>query len=140
MMWVLLAALGGAAPCATSCSAAPKGDVLDPQMLADLVDLLAVERDRDALDTLVFHAQQTSDWLDTHHDEGPGWLRAELGRSAVRARFRLVDDGVVMASADQLVENDKKKHVMLSGPAALGPIDVNGRVRRVGVDHLWARF
>lgn len=143
-MIALLASLAVGTPCVSSCAAPARSEELPlrPDMLADLTGLLADEVDRDALETLIFHADQTLEWLADHPDApAPDWLETELRRDAAEVSFRLVaDDGAVMVAAEEPVRSGKKQHVILSDPDGLGWIDVNGRVRRVGVDHLWARF
>lgn len=137
-----------AVPCSTGCSGAspadePLGDAQITELLADMAQH-PVGAPEIAAETLLFHGVEVLDFLDrtkpaaTEHLD---WLRHELSRDRVEVGMRLVsDDGEVLGWRDDVVDLATKYHLLLQGTGALGRADVNGKVKRVGVKHLWARY
>lgn len=131
--------------CGTTCTG-PSPD--DGKRLGDdeIRRLLGQFRtDELAVDTLLFHADEVAAHLDAHPDAvsvaDGAWLRAELSRDQVAIRFRLVDDlGDVRGELDEVVRLSSKQHLKLRGTEELGRVEVNGKIKRVGLHHLWTRF
>ncbi len=139
----LLLGLAMAEPCVTTCvmPATTESRPLDPDVVDDLVDAVIAEPEVDALDTLVFHADQVLEQLSDRVKPAPDWLIDELQRSRVDVAFRLVDDtGALRGRAQRSLRSGTKQHVPIVETGSLGELEANGRVRRVGVNHLWARF
>ena len=138
-------------PCATGC-AAPTADELhhlsDGEIAAflDEVDSAPIASPTLALESLLFYRADTLSYLAR---TGPGdldpgklaWLRAELERDHAEVEMRLVDaSGAVRGTLNEWVPLVEKQHLRLKGTGSLGRLAINGKVKRVGVDHLWARF
>jgi hypothetical protein len=144
-------AQGPGAGCASSCSVDARPHApLSERRLRELLATWSEEgEDREslALDTLLFHGSETASFLETHPEldlapERRSWLRAQLARDAVRVEFRLIDDsgrtrGTVSASGVPLVQ---KQHLRFEGTGSLGHFEASGKVKRVGLDHLWSRW
>lgn len=137
------------APCATGCSGSSHAELQrlgddEIERLWGEVLALPVGDPSLAADTLLFHAVEVQDHLDRSDvPETPHatWLREELARDRVEVGFRLVaDDGTVLGWRDDVVTLAEKHHLLLRDTGALGRADINGKVKRVGVKHLWARF
>ncbi len=99
-----------------------------------------------ATETLLFHFDEARDYLvrkgaaplDADHE---AWLRRELARDQVEIGLRLVaEDGTVLGWRDDVIPLKEKQHLLLRDMGPLGRADINGKVKRVGVKHLWARF
>lgn len=137
--------------CASSCAldAAPA-----PAMTrADFEGLLAtwatepVGEPTLALETLLFHGPETLAWRD-HLGDGPldrahtDFLDAELARDRVHVEMQVLDEhgdtrGTLVASNIPLAE---KQHLTFSGTGSLGHLETGGKVKRVGLGHLWSRW
>ena len=137
-------------PCASGC-AAPTADELVDFTDAEISGLLAdmahepLGSANIAAETLLFHGADTLDYLNrtpaTALDPARmAWLRTELDRDTVQADFRLMGtDGTVLGSIDPAFSLVTKQHLRLEA-GDFGRVSINGKVKRVGVDHLWARF
>lgn len=138
-------------PCATGC-AAPTPDehehLGDDKILGMLQEMAGhpVGAPILATETLLFHLDETRDYL-IRVGTGPlppdhaAWLQHELARDQVEIGLRLVaDDGTVLGWRDDQIPLREKQHLLLQDMGPLGRADVNGKVKRVGVKHLWARF
>ena len=137
--------------CASSCAldAAPA-----PPMTRELVEnLLATWSEEPlgastlALETLLFHRPETQAWLHTL-DGGPldeehrRYLQHQLSRDTVHVEMRVVDAqgrerGTLVASSVGLAE---KQHLVFEGTGSLGHLETGGKVKRVGLGHLWSRW
>jgi|GEM_PF-2887757 len=137
--------------CNKGCTA-PTPDERSTRPSADTADDIgawaetAIWKDSVAFDSLLFHADDTVAWL-AEHGSGPldaahrTKLDAELARDQVAVAFRLIDDhGAVLGRTAVTVPLKEKQHLALAGTGDLGHISINGKVKRVGPEHLWARF
>jgi len=99
-----------------------------------------------ALETLLFHRSDTLAYLarngsGTLESGKAAWLWNELERDEVTVEMRLIDeDGALRGHLEERVLLVDKQHLRLADTGALGRLAINGKVKRVGVDHLWARF
>ena len=139
--------------CASSCTQPAKVDgrgvPTQPEFLRLLADWRAEPIDSPslALETLLFHGQASRQMLleltpealsETRRD----FLLTELARNHAAIELRIIDEeGLVRGElrADQLGLNDPA-HRHLSGTGTLGEVELSGRVRRVGLQHLWSRW
>ena len=98
------------------------------------------------LDTLLFHFTDVPELFARYGDapltEGHrAWVDRELSRTTVDVGFRLVgDDGQLLGSIQQHIPLKTKQHLVLEGTGALKRIEVNGKTKRVGLQHLWSRW
>lgn len=152
LMLLGLLALGApaaAAGCDTSCESAHAHDLSDEDFALWLASYAAdaPEEPGLALETLLFHGRHTREQLD-RLGYGPldeahrAVLDRELARDAVVVEMRLLDeDGAVRAllpaTEIPLVE---KQHLALEGTGSLGQLITGGKVKRVGLAHLWTRW
>ena len=99
-----------------------------------------------ALDTLLFDAARSSALLELHGERLPearrAWLEAELARDEVVIEMRLVDErgrerGALASAAFPLRE---KQHLVFQDTGTLGWLETGGKVKRVGLGHLWSRW
>lgn len=99
-----------------------------------------------ALDTLLFDAEQSLHWLAIHEDRLPperrDWLYQELNRQDVVVEMRIVDEtgavrGDLSSGAFSLRE---KQHLPFQNTGSLGWLETGGKVKRVGLAHLWSRW
>ena len=99
-----------------------------------------------ALDTLLFYATDTKNWLPVYggdlDDEHYFFLFAEIQRNLVDIEMRLVDENGVIRG---LLESNpfhlkKKQHISFSSTGSLGWLETGGKVKRVGLGHLWSRW
>ena len=69
-------------------------------------------------------------------------LDRELARDTVVVEMRLIDDtGKTRGWLDpEAVPLTEKQHLAFSGTGTLGALITGGRVQRVGLSHLWARW
>ena len=129
-------------------------DTRDPEYTSDVfVELLRTWQSEPigestlALDTLLFHGWESveylellgADPLDADHE---AFLKRELAKHAVDVEMRLIDDkGQVrgeMSSTD--VPLKEKQHLVFSGVGSLKHFEASGKVKRVGLHHLWSRW
>ncbi len=100
-----------------------------------------------ALETLLFYGQHTREQLD-RLGYGPldaahrATLDRELARDAVVVEMRLVDEGGAVRALlpPREIPLVEKQHLALEGSDSLGPIIAGGKVKRVGLAHLWTRW
>ena len=98
------------------------------------------------LETLLFYFKDTRSWLDRNEAPLDGahlaFLRHELSRDQVTIEMRLLDDaGEVrgtLASSD--IPLKEKQHIAFEGTGSLGHLETSGKVKRVGLGHLWSRW
>lgn len=139
-----------AADCAKGCSGPTPDEthpIADAEVAVHMQTLLteSVGEPSLALETLLFHPAATSGWLDAHPDaldpERRAFLRRQLARHDVRVEFRLVDEqGALRGEASRVTPLKEKQHVALAGTGALKRIEINGKTKRVGLEHLWSRW
>jgi len=138
--------------CATGCAAASSGrEQLSPggfeRLLASWAEDGATPKGAQALDTLLFHGDRTAQLgaqlgYGSLTPERASLLRQELGRRHALLSVRLVN----ASGAERLylgparVPLGEKQHIIATRTSDLQPPEVSGTVRRVGVDHLWARL
>ena len=105
------------------------------------------ERRTEALETLLFHGRQVSDFS-ARLGTGPlggkdaEFILRELSRTHARLWLRLVDDaGVVRARVDGArFPVGQKEHVHVSSTHDLQPPEISGTIHRTGLHHLWTRI
>lgn len=96
------------------------------------------------LETLLYHGPSTRHALHAADlsPERRQYLESELARNRGAIEVRLVDEsGAVRAhlDADGLTLGTGT-HLHLHDSGSLGDIELSGRVRRVGLHHLWSRW
>jgi len=99
------------------------------------------------LETLLFYGDTTRDYLNgldglALSTARRAFLMTELARDQVAVEMRVVDDqgrirGTMQASD---VPFGKKQHLRFKGTGTLGHLETGGRVKRVGLAHLWSRW
>ena len=99
------------------------------------------------LETLLFYGGTTRDYLNgleglSLSTERRAFLLTELERDQVAIEMRVVDDqgrirGTMQASD---VPFGEKQHLRFKGTGTLGHLETGGRVKRVGLAHLWSRW
>lgn len=137
--------------CAKGCSAPTPDEthhLTEAEFRAALDEIAAapVGVDTVGLDTLLFHFTDVPE-LFAHHGQGPlsaahrTWIDRELGRQTVDIGFRLVgEDGALLGEVQQEIPLKIKQHLVLKGTGALKRIEINGKTKRVGMQHLWSRW
>jgi len=136
-------------PCSTGCTAPSADELVDfsDQEISDLLVRMQADPLGQGLaaETLLFHGSDTLDYLGRTSDlpldhAREGWLRDELARDTISGQLRLLTaDGQVIASIDPTFPLVEKQHLRMDA-GDFGRVSINGKVKRVGVDHLWARF
>lgn len=133
--------------CATSCALTEKTISQEDWIAAlDIWSDQEIGISTPELDTLLFYAQDSLAWLpvfgteldDMHYS----FLEQELRRDLVDIEMRLVDEfgtvrGVLDSAAFGLRE---KQHLPFSQTDSLGWLETGGKVKRVGLAHLWSRW
>lgn len=136
--------------CATDCS----DDEGPPHIAAAKVATLVAEwmqqpmRDPSLpLETLLFHGHHTTRGLELLDDDAlpkdrRDYLLSELNRDRAAIEVRLVDEsGAVRATLDaDGLALGIGSHIHMHDTGSLGDIEMSGRVRRVGLHHLWSRW
>ncbi len=98
------------------------------------------------LETLLFYGKESKNWLPVYGKELPvahrRYLEKELARDQVAVEMRLIDEngeirGTLAPPAFHLKE---KQHLPFSETGTLGFFEASGKVKRVGVSHLWSRW
>ena len=144
--WADTPGRGGGCNAVCTVEQAPKLSLTDGE-LADL--LLAWSREdmtapSMALETLLFHGSSTLALLDGHDlpPERRRFLQHELSRNQVMLEMRLVDDsGTVRGTLKPTVVNlVEKQHLSFEGTGSLGGLITGGKVKRVGLNHVWSRW
>ncbi|MFT5052925.1 MAG: hypothetical protein ACI8QZ_004363 [Chlamydiales bacterium] len=138
--------------CATGCAAASSGEgEMGAHEFERLLDTWAEHEGTDqgarALDTLLFHGARAMDLgarlgygiLDP---ERAGFLQRELGRGHALLSVRLVSPSGEerLHLGPTRIPLGEKQHLIATDTSDLQPPEVSGTLRRVGVDHLWARL
>ncbi len=137
--------------CASSCAldAAPTTPMTRDQVESLLATWSAepIGEPTLALETLLFHGPEIRAWLQTLgggplDDEHLQFLQDELARDTVRVEMRVVDTlgrerGTLVASSVGLAE---KQHLAFEATGSLGHLETGGKVKRVGLGHLWSRW
>jgi hypothetical protein len=99
-----------------------------------------------ALETLLFHAPQTRDYLNTMGarltESQRAFLERELNRSHVQFELRILDEAGVerLRLEPRRVPLRIKQHLHAEHHRNLQPPEISGTLYRVGLDHLWARL
>ena len=140
------------ADCKTSCSL---GDQTDEHHLSDgEVEVLLEDWNLQPLgeptielETLLFYFKDTQHFLDEHGALGldpqhEAFLRQELARDTVTMEMRLLDSqgqvrGTIPPTEIPLKE---KQHITFAGTGSLKHLETGGKVKRVGLAHLWSRW
>lgn len=136
--------------CASGClmpSSTEAPEISVVQFKEMLATYAASGPESDAIDALIFDGEQTRTLLAKH---GAGslpqghidTLYRELDRDQATVEFRLTDEfGAIRATlAPMQVAFGPGNHVPLAGGDLLGHLVISGRVRRVGLHHLWTRW
>ena len=141
---------GSGGGCSETCSLsdAPEGQI-EAEFRESLVAWLGQPM-ADAslpLETLLYYGESTRHFLSSLSDLGlsnarQAFLQAELDRDQVYMEMRVVDDegqvrGTLKASG---IPFGEKQHLRFEGTGSLGHLETGGRVRRVGLAHLWSRW
>ena len=98
------------------------------------------------LDTLLFHFSDLPQLFGKYGDGGlsadkRAWLDREVARQTVDIGFRLVgEDGAILGALQQEIPLKIKQHLVLQGTGALKRVEVSGKTKRVGLQHLWSRW
>ncbi|MEE2828783.1 MAG: hypothetical protein VX498_06325 [Myxococcota bacterium] len=139
--------------CLTACARpAPKEGPAPPTPaeFAKLVDAW-LDQPMDApslpLETLLYHGEWSRRLMAGLSDEAlpterRTYLLSELGRSRASIELRLVaEDGELRGELNASgLELGLPSHQHLEGTGSLGDVELSGRVRRVGLHHLWSRW
>ena len=99
-----------------------------------------------ALETLLFYAEQSLSLLPTHEDKlddfHVDFLYKELHRNQVHIEMRIIDENNLvrakMESGDFTLR--QKQHLPFKQTKTLGWLETAGKVKRVGLSHLWSRW
>ncbi|MCP4872087.1 MAG: hypothetical protein GY898_25560 [Proteobacteria bacterium] len=134
--------------CKTSCAFDdPNGERLTHEEFDGLItDWLAEPIDAPSLplETLLFHGERTRELMaaSTLPADWRAFLETELAWNTAAIEMRLIDDdGRVRAVlADAGFALGKGRHTEMTATGDLGHVEVSGRVKRVGLDHLWSRW
>lgn len=140
----------GTADCASGClmpTASETPDLSHPEFHELLATYAAAEPESDAIDALIFDGEQTRRLL-AQLGSGPlpqvhlDTLYRELDRNLATVEFRVIDEfDQLRASLPKMeVPLGPGTHVPLLGGDELGHLIISGRVRRVGLHHLWTRW
>ncbi len=137
--------------CQTGCSIS--SHPVEPLIRTEYLDLVRTYASRDAetrlsaLETLLFHAPRTRQFMDDIGTPQLGAteasiLREELSKTHVRLWLRIVDqDGTVRAKIDgALFAISQKTHIHMTSTRDLSPPEVSGTIYRTGLHHLWTRI
>jgi len=137
--------------CASSCSVEdPPGVELKKAEFLQLVGTWSKQPVGEAtieLETLLFHFKRSKQLLhrlepEVLDEEHRNFLEQELHRDQVSVEFRLVDEsgelrGHVRAGEVPL---KAKQHLVFADTGSLGRFEASGKVKRVGLNHLWSRW
>ena len=139
--------LGGAGGCATSC--ALDGKSISQEEWLNHLDTWAKQDigvSTKELDTLLFYAKESKEWLSIFgsdlDQEHYHFLVHELSRNKVDIEMRLIDEfGEIRGELDSRPFFLKEKqHLSFSKTQTLGWFETGGKVKRVGLAHLWSRW
>ena len=141
--------------CKTSCSLGDKTD--EVHLTVDEVAFWMGEWNQEpvgvsseAIDTLLFYLHDTEDALaalvaqdqlplDAEHEAA---LRAELDRDEVIVEMRLLDERGNERGhmGPERIPLKEKQHLVFAGTGSLKHLETGGKVKRVGLGHLWSRW
>lgn len=99
-----------------------------------------------ALETLLFHGHRSEELLAVHGHrldaEHLDFLTRELSRHTVRMEMRLVDEhGAIRGTLDSgMFPLKEKQHIAFADTGSLGWLETGGKVKRVGLEHVWSRW
>jgi hypothetical protein len=141
-----------AADCKTSCSLGDQAE--DMHLTAGELQVLLEDWNTQVpgdptieLETLLFYFQDTQHYLDEHGDVGldlqhAEFLRRELARDTVIMEMRLVDaEGTIRGRIPPTeIPLKTKQHITFEGTGSLKHLETGGKVKRVGLAHLWSRW
>lgn len=105
-----------------------------------------LDRNNNALETLLYYGRQTSDLLLKHGAFGVSAttlsrLNQELQRTHALVEIRVVDEhGEVRSRLQPTRVPLDRRHVFEMETKNLQPLVTSGTVKRVGLDHLWTRL
>ena len=133
--------------CASSCAVEEKHISQEDWLSAlDVWSTQEIGASTKELDTLLFYAKDSLAWLpvfgseldDVHY----AFLDSELRRNSVEIEMRLIDEfGTVRGVLDSPPFHLKEKqHFVLTKTKTLGWLETGGKVKRVGLAHLWSRW
>jgi len=135
--------------CHGGCSVKPPQSKPDEEIAALLHEVAGEPYGKasKALETLLFHADSTRNYLAHHAGEildakREAFVLRELHRTYAIVEMRMVDEhGVVRAElAASRVPFGKKQHLVFSDYDRLQPFEASGTVVRVGLGHIWTRY
>ncbi|MEC7983992.1 MAG: hypothetical protein VX278_02440 [Myxococcota bacterium] len=98
------------------------------------------------LETLLFYAKESKNWLPVYEEEldreHRAYLRRELARDTIDIEMRVIDEygrvrGHLQSPSFAFKE---KQHLPFSDTGTLGYLETSGKVKRVGLSHLWSRW
>jgi len=98
------------------------------------------------LETLLFYVRETRSWLAVHGssltEEQRAFLEHELSRDQIDIQMRIIDEYGQMRGTLQSVPIflKEKQHIPFQGTGSLGMLETSGKVKRVGLKHLWSRW
>ena len=133
--------------CATSCAIEEKH--ISQEEWLEVLDIWSMQEmgvSTKELDTLLFYAKDSLAWLPVLgaelDDMRYAFLEHELHRNLVDIEMRLIDEfgtsrGVLNSLSFHLKE---KQHLVFSETQSLGWLETGGKVKRVGLAHLWSRW
>ena len=140
----------GGGGCAETCALSEAPDLQsETEFRATLSDWMSQEEQAASLplETLLFYSGSTLHFLASLDDltlsaDRRRFLKNELARTKVTMEMRLVSDsgdvrGTVLAADVPLGE---KQHLRFQATGSLGHLESGGRVRRVGLNHIWSRW
>jgi len=139
--------------CKTSCSKPAPGEGPRPpsadEFAALVNDWLGEPMDAASLplETLLYHGVHSRHLLDELPDDAlpadrRAFLLSELGRGHAAIEVRLIDEaGTVRGHLEASgLEFGVPTHLHMHDTGSLGDVELSGRVRRVGLHHLWSRW
>ena len=138
----------GGVSCASSCALPdpPGANYVDPEDIEAWLEIWSQEpvgEATESLEALLFHGPATRAALDAGaslDSERLMYLARELSRAA-RIEMRLVDgQGVERGTLSALVPLVEKQHLVFAGTGSPGHLETGGKVKRVGLGHLWSRW
>lgn len=136
----------------------PKGcgtvDSRDPDYTSEVFEgLLAawqndpIGESTEALDTLLFHTWESAEYVellgtDSLDAEHATFLKQELAKSVVDVEMRLVDEHGALRGhmTSEGVPLKEKQHLVFADTGSLKRFEASGKVKRVGLHHLWSRW
>ena len=102
--------------------------------------------DNGALEEILFYSRQSRKYWQRHRDACPDplWQRVlddELKKTHVLVSLRILDEsGMIRSKLTNVRVPLDRRHVFQMQSNGLQPLTTSGTVKRVGLDHLWARL